>query len=1293
MKRISEHSPRKPNKRRRSSSEDRVFPNQQKLHKSVNPGVSSSGEFDFLDYKRDINKIFAYSRDTNTVTNNLDDFWVFINKYQATLRKAGKPVFSIENENRTINDLGISSNFSKFDCINFSTNIKFMDSVCDERGKKKLTKSIFDALLNVVSIYLDFKNKEKLEKLKKLRQTQRDLPVAKYREEIRAAVKNERVIIVAGDTGCGKSTQVPQYLHDAGFQNIACTQPRRIACVSLSKRVAFETLTQFESKVGYQIRFEKSKSADTKICFITEGLLLRQMSSENLPNYDVIILDEIHERHLMGDFLLGVLKCLIHTRTDIKLVLMSATINIKLFEDYFAAESAVVIQVRLWLWGKALDLKSAGPEFESRHVPIQFLITYVHLSDVLMVPGRLYPIDLNYKPIYIEDKPTRDDRLDPQPYVQIMQLIDSKYPSDERGDLLIFMSGVQEITSICDAAEQYAEKTKKWIVLPLHSGLSLIEQDKVSDERGDLLIFMSGVQEITSICDAAEQYAEKTKKWIVLPLHSGLSLIEQDKVFDYPPEGVRKCIVSTNIAETSVTIDGIRFVVDSGKVKEMSYDSSTKMQRLKEFWISKASADQRKGRAGRTGPGVCYRIYSEQQYIDMEAFSTPEVSRVPLASLLLLMSSLGVNDVRRFPFLDKPPEDAIENALLELKQHAALSSNEKLTSLGKALANLPVEVALAKALVIGGATLPPHKRDSALALTAALGIRSIFTTRAHRDFECENARKPDESDHGDPLTLLSLYCAWLSVKAEGRGGRDWCRRRGIEEQRFYELTKLAAQLRGLLQVKKRMTIFQIMVGRHGATAQGAGHKAPESYKGAPPIPPKIDNNLMETVEPESMSSAERALRHGQMKYLKNIRRQYKQKAAEESKRKKRLKVDSWEIVDDKAEDDNVLDIRDIEFRMTNDAQRIRALISGSSASSGRDLIMLKIVLCRALYPQVAIADEFNHCKSVSDQLYHTYSKPFVFLHPTSYFGKNGRILQLTEADIQTDTPPGYKSKLALSARHQLLCYLSLLETTKPYIVNSMRMPAAQTLLLLSHSIDTNCGFTRLVCDSWLLLEFPYPETGMNLLLKAIKLRRRWDALINRRLLDANPIKSVESELEKTKISSKCSYGELQHDLSCDISSYMNSDVSYTIKRLLPGDLKVLYYGADEAHATIDPNPFEEGFECRAHEKKGGVNVTDNVVYNCVVDTDWSYNMYQEIYGIPWTCPDCDISACLSPLERLQHKQFMCFSRTEEKKADVKTAPRENKPNAKEYKCENCNETLYMTPVEILKHRKTCKSKT
>ncbi|XP_059056112.1 probable ATP-dependent RNA helicase DHX34 [Achroia grisella] len=1148
------------NKRRRSSSQEKY--NSRKFKKS-GPSTSLStpepADFSFTNYKRDLNKIIRYSSDSNTVVNDLDDFWVFLKKYEATLKKAGKPLLATESNLNELNDIGVPVHYSKLHYINFVTAIKYVDIVSDDSGRRKLDKELFKVFLNIVSIYIDFKNKEKFEKLKKLRQTQRDLPVAAYRNEIVSAVKNERVVIVAGDTGCGKSTQVPQYLNEAGFQNIACTQPRRIACVSLSKRVAYEMLSQFETKVGYQIRFEKSRTADTNICFITEGLLLRQMSSETLPNYDVIILDEIHERHLMGDFLLGVLKCLIHSRNDIKLVLMSATINIKLFEDYFSAESAVVIQV----------------------------------------PGRLYPIELNYKPIFIEEKPTRDDRLDPQPYVQIMQLIDSKYPSDERGDLLIFMSGVQEITAICDAAQQYAEKTKNWIVLPLHSGLSLAEQDKV---------------------------------------------------FDYPPEGVRKCIVSTNIAETSVTIDGIRFVVDSGKAKEMSYDSTTKMQRLKEFWISKASADQRKGRAGRTGPGVCYRIYSEQQYTDLEPFSTPEVSRVPLSSLLLLMSSLGVNDVRRFPFIDTPPEDAVENALLELKQHGALSFNEKLTSLGKALASLPVEVCLAKALAVGAATLPPHKRDSALALTAALGIRSIYTTRAHRDFECENARKPEESDHGDPITLLSLYCAWLTVKADSRGGRAWCKRRGIEEQRLYELTKLAAQLRSLLQ----------------------------------------DNNLMESIEPEAMSSTERALRHGQLKQLKDMRRQYKQKAAEESKRKKRLKVDSWEIVDDKDHENDAIDIRDIEFRMTNDAARIRALISGSSASSGRDLIMLKVVLCRALYPQIAVADDFNYCKSSAEQLYHTWSKPFVFLHPTSYFGKQPKVLQLTDADIQTDTPAGFKSRLPLSNRHQVLCYLSLLETTKPYIVNSMRMPAAQTLLLLAHSIDTNMGCTRIVCDSWLLLEFPYPETGLNLLLKAAKLRQRWEALINRRLADASPNKSVENELQKQN--SKLPYEELQHQLSCDISSYMTSDVYYTIKRLMPGDLKVIYCGADEAHANVDPNPFEEGFECHPHEKKGGVYVTDNIVYNCVMDTDWSYNIYEETYSLPWSCPDCSITLCLSPLERLQHKQFTCSSRTEQKEPEPSRAPRENKPNAKEYKCDICNDTLYMTPVEILKHKKSCKIK-
>lgn len=182
---------------------------------------------------------------------------------------------------------------------------------------------------------------------------------------------------------------------------------------------------------------------------------------------------------------------------------------------------------------------------------------------------------------------------------------------------------------------------------------------------------MSGLNEITTIVDAATEYSEKKNNWIILPLHSSLSIADQDKVFDYPPDGVRKCIVSTNIAETSVTIDGVRFVVDSGKMKEMSYDPQTKMERLKEFWISQASAKQRMGRAGRTGPGICYRLYAEKIYNELKEYSQAEIHRVPLESLLLQMISMGLPDARLFPFIEPPASDAIEDGLLSLKKHVS----------------------------------------------------------------------------------------------------------------------------------------------------------------------------------------------------------------------------------------------------------------------------------------------------------------------------------------------------------------------------------------------------------------------------------------------------------------------------------------------------------------------------------------------------------------------------------------------------------------------------------------------
>lgn len=468
--------------------------------------------FSFTKHKSELTKVLTGYSTREKLVDDIGDFWLFVDKYESLLRHSGQTILADPPKDDDIDSSPPEIPSRQYD-KSFNTNLRlaipFEDlfaRISTYSQSMHLSEYKVRQFLQIIIHYLDFRQKEKFAKLRKLRAAQADLPIAKYRNEIIEAVRNERVVLIAGDTGCGKSTQVPQYLHFAGWQSICCTQPRRIACISLSKRVAHEMLCEFGTDVGYQIRFERSKSKDTRIVFITEGLLLRQLSTEAaLTQYDVIVLDEVHERNLNGDFLLGITKCLLQARPDLKLVLMSATINVKLFADYFTDEQAHVIEV----------------------------------------PGRLYPIKLHHMPQVQEfGGRQKSERLSPEPYIQIMQLIDNKYPPSEKGDLLIFMSGLNEITTIVDAATEYAEKNKNWIILPLHSSLSIADQDKV---------------------------------------------------FSYPPDGVRKCIVSTNIAETSVTIDGIRFVVDSGKMKEMSYDPTSKMQRLKEFPISKASAKQRMG--------------------------------------------------------------------------------------------------------------------------------------------------------------------------------------------------------------------------------------------------------------------------------------------------------------------------------------------------------------------------------------------------------------------------------------------------------------------------------------------------------------------------------------------------------------------------------------------------------------------------------------------------------------------------------------------------------------------------
>ncbi|XP_064345524.1 probable ATP-dependent RNA helicase DHX34 isoform X3 [Camelus dromedarius] len=769
--------------------------------------------------------------------------------------------------------------------------------------------------------YLDFGQKQAFGRLAKLQRERAALPIAQYGNRILQTLKEHQVVVVAGDTGCGKSTQVPQYLLAAGFSHVACTQPRRIACISLAKRVGFESLSQYGSQVGYQIRFESTRSAATKIVFLTVGLLLRQIQWEpSLPQYQVLIVDEVHERHLHNDFLLGVLRRLLPTRPDLKVILMSATINISLFSSYFG--SAPVVQV----------------------------------------PGRLFPITVVYQPQEVEPTTSKSEKLDPRPFLRVLEAIDNKYPAEERGDLLVFLSGMAEISAVLEAAQTYASHTQRWVVLPLHSALSVADQDKV---------------------------------------------------FDVAPPGVRKCILSTNIAETSVTIDGIRFVVDSGKVKEMSYDPQAKLQRLQEFWISQASAEQRKGRAGRTGPGVCFRLYAESDYDAFAPYPVPEIRRVALDALVLQMKSMNVGDPRTFPFIEPPPPSSLETAILYLQDQGALDSSEALTPIGSLLAQLPVDVVIGKMLILGSLF---HLAEPVLTIAAALSVQSPFTRSAQSNPECAATRRPLESDQGDPFTLFNVFNAWVQVKSErNRNSRKWCRRRGIEEHRLYEMANLRRQFKELLE-------------DHGLLAGAQDPKPGDSY-----------SRLQQRRERQALYQLKRQHEEGAGRRRKVLRLQEEQDGYSSEEDPDRTTS--------QGAGDNV-DIQDVKFKLRHNLEQLQAAASSAQALTRDQMALLKLVLGQGLYPQLAVPDPFNSGRKDSDQIFHTQAKQGTVLHPTCVFANNPEVLHTQEPEVRGGEG-SRDDKDKMSSKHQLLTFVSLLETNKPYLVNCVRIPALQVHRLRS----------------------------------------------------------------------------------------------------------------------------------------------------------------------------------------------------------------------------------------------------
>ncbi|EPX73969.1 ATP-dependent RNA helicase Dhr1 [Schizosaccharomyces octosporus yFS286] len=520
------------------------------------------------------------------------------------------------------------------------------------------------------------------------------LPIVAEEQSIMEHVFANDVVIICGATGSGKTTQVPQFLFEAGFGSpesdtpgmIAVTQPRRVAAVSIAKRVA-EELTGFSSKVSHQIRFDSTVNPETAIKFMTDGVLIRELSTDFLlTSYSAIIVDEAHERSVNTDILLGLLSRIVRLRREmsendpnikpLKLLIMSATLRVSDF-----AENRLL---------------------------------FAQPPPILKIDARQYPVSIHFnrttKANYIEDA-----------YDKVCK-IHNRLPA---GAILVFLTGQQEVEQLCSMLRKRFNRSyrpqqrQNGRVNISKKEMSIENEDVQSDNEDD-------EKNISPKLDSIELDKE-SEPMHILPLYSLLTTENQLKVFEKPPEGHRMCIVATNVAETSITIPNVRYVVDCGKAKERVYNEHTSVQKFEVCWISKANADQRAGRAGRTGAGHCYRLYSSAVYDrEFSQHSLPEILRVPVESIVLQMKSMNIDNVANFPYPTPPSRANLQKALHLLSVLGATDREGRLTKLGEQMSLFPLSPRFSKMLIIGQqlGCLP-----FVIALVAALSINQLFVSK------------------------------------------------------------------------------------------------------------------------------------------------------------------------------------------------------------------------------------------------------------------------------------------------------------------------------------------------------------------------------------------------------------------------------------------------------------------------------------------------------------------------------------------------------------------------------------
>ncbi|TNY22825.1 P-loop containing nucleoside triphosphate hydrolase protein [Rhodotorula diobovata] len=529
------------------------------------------------------------------------------------------------------------------------------------------------------------------------------LPVHQQMDEFLQMFNANQFVVLSGETGSGKTTQIPQYvayadlphLRRPGLQ-VACTQPRRVAAMSVAKRVADEMDVALGEQVGYSIRFEDCTSPNTFLKYMTDGMLLREaMNDHMLSRYSCVILDEAHERTLATDILMGLLKDVARRRPDLKIVVMSATLDAAKFQNYFFG------------------------------------------APLLKVPGRTFAVEIFYTP---EPEP---DYLEAA--IRTVLMI---HQAEGEGDILVFLTGEEEIEDACRKI--------------------MVEADQLPHQFGPLK---------------------------AIPLYSSLPPQQQQRIFDKAPpprtpDGPpgRKVVISTNIAETSLTIDGIVYVVDPGFSKQKIYNPRIRVESLLVSPISKASANQRAGRAGRTRPGKCFRLYTESDFVkELEEQTYPEILRCNLASVILELKKLGVDDLVHFDYMDPPAPETVMRALELLNYLAAFDDDGNLTPLGDLMSTFPLEPQLAKMLIVS----PEFKcSNEILSIAAMLSVPNPYLRPNSQRKEADEAKAQFAHPSGDHLSLLNLYHAY-----KGSPDANWCWNNYVSHRAMQQADNVRNQLK------------------------------------------------------------------------------------------------------------------------------------------------------------------------------------------------------------------------------------------------------------------------------------------------------------------------------------------------------------------------------------------------------------------------------------------------------------------------------------------------------------------